>query len=51
VLVKEKVLAVHHEPSPEGYKEVIRLSGEDTLSLPTMPEAAWTVNALLGEEG
>ena len=50
VLVKEKAIAVHREPSPEGYKEVIRLSGEDTLSPPAMPEVVWMVDGLLGKE-
>ena len=50
VSVKEKAIAVHSEPSAEGYKEVLRLSGQDRLSPPGLPEIVWTVDALLGKE-
>lgn len=50
VLVKEKAIAVHSEPLAEGYKEVLRLSGQDRLSPPGLPEIVWTVDALLGKE-
>lgn len=48
VLVNEDVIVVHRQPSPEGYAEVTRLSGADTLSPLARPEAVWTVNDLLG---
>ncbi len=48
VLVNEAVLVRHWEPTPEGYKEVRRLAGADTLSPLAAPNVVWTVNALLG---
>ena len=50
VAEKDDAIIVHREPSPDGYKDVTRLSGQDTLSPLAMPEAAWTVNRLLGKE-
>lgn len=50
VLVKENAIVVHREPSPEGYKEVMRLTESDTLSPLAMSNAVWTVNELLGRE-
>ena len=51
VLVNEDVIAVHREPSPDGYQSVSRLAGEDVLSALALPEVVWTVDALLGKEG
>ena len=51
VVERESVLVVHREPAQEGYKNVVRLSGADTLSPLALPELAWTVNALMGKEG
>jgi len=48
VLAGARAIAVHRQPTPEGYQDVVRLAGTDTLSLLAMPEAAWTVNDLLG---
>ncbi len=48
VLVKDNAVMVHREPSAEGYRSVTRLSGMDTLSPLALPEAAWTINELLG---
>lgn len=50
VLVNEAAIVRHREPTPEGYQEVTRLVGNDTLSPLAAPEAAWTVIALLGRE-
>jgi Uma2 family endonuclease len=50
VLVNEAAIVVHREPSPEGYQNVMRLAGTDSLSPLAMPEVVWTVNALLGHE-
>ena len=41
----------HRQPSPEGYRDVTRLTGTDTLSALALPETVWTINALLGKEG
>ena len=49
VLVNEAVIVVHREPSPSGYRNVVRLAGSDTLSPLMMPEVVWTIHALLGE--
>ena len=49
VLVNESTIVRHREPSPEGYGEVTRLSGGDTLSPLALPGVAWTVDALLGK--
>ncbi len=50
VLVNEAAVVRHRQPSPEGYQEIVRLAGDDRLSPLAMPEAAWTINALLGRE-
>ncbi len=50
VLAKERTVVVHREPSPEGYKKVTRLSGQDKLSLAGLPEVVWTVDILLAKE-
>lgn len=50
VMEKENAIVRHREPSAEGYQEVTRLAGADTLSPLAMPEAVWTVDALLGRE-
>ena len=50
VLVNESAIVRHRTPTPEGYQDVTRLAGDDTLSPLAAPEAAWTVNALLGRE-
>ena len=50
VLVKDNAVVVHRQPTPEGYQEVARLTGTDTLSPLAMPGAAWTISAFLGHE-
>ena len=50
-LVNEAAVVVHREPTPDGYQSVTRLSGADKVSPLAMPEAVWTVDALLGIEG
>jgi Uma2 family endonuclease len=50
VLVNEAAIVRHRGPSPDGYQEVTRLAGDDTISPLVAPEAVWTVNALLGRE-
>lgn len=50
VLVNEATFVRHRGPALEGYKEVTRLAGGDTLSPLAAPEAVWTVNAMLGHE-
>lgn len=50
VLVGEAAVVRHREPTAEGYQEVTRLAGEDTISPLAAPEAVWTVSALLGRE-
>ena len=50
VLVNESVIVRHRTPTPEGYQDVTRLAGADTLSPLASPEAVWTVGALLGRE-
>lgn len=47
VLVNEAAIVRHRGPTPEGYKEVARLAGNDALSPLAAPEAVWTVDALL----
>jgi len=47
VLVNEPLIVVHRGPTAEGYQQVTRLAGADTLSPLAAPHAAWTVNALL----
>ena len=49
VLVNEGVIVQHREPSPDGYQSVTRLAGNNAISPLAMPEAVWTVGALLGE--
>ena len=51
VLVNEAAIVRHRQPTSEGYQQVTRLAGADTLSPLVVPEAVWTVNALLGREG
>ncbi len=48
VLVSENSVVVHRDPTPNGYSIVTRLAGEETLSPLGLPEAVWTINALLG---
>lgn len=48
VLVNDSAIVVHRQPSPEGYQDVTRLAGADTLSPLALPDAAWTINELLG---
>lgn len=48
--VNEAAIVAHRQPSPEGYQEVARLTGTDTLSPLAMPGAAWTISAFLGHE-
>ena len=48
VAAEAQTVVVHRQPSPNGYAEVTRLSGADTLSPLARPEAVWTVNDLLG---
>jgi len=50
VLVNETAVVVHRGPSPEGYRDIMRLTGTETLSPLAMPGAVWTINALLGRE-
>jgi len=50
VLVNEAAIVRHRLPTPEGYQDVTRLTGADTLSPLAAPEAVWTVSALLGRE-
>jgi Uma2 family endonuclease len=48
VLAEAQAIVVHRQPSPEGYQDVVRLVGTDTLSPLAMPQARWTINELLG---
>ncbi len=50
VIPQAQEIVVHRQPTPEGYQEVTRLTGADTLSPLTMLEAVWTVSVLLGRE-
>jgi len=50
VIPEAQEIVVHRLPSAEGYQDVARLAGVDTLSPLAMPSTAWTVNALLGRE-
>ena len=50
VLANEKAIVRHRQPTPEGYQEVTRLTGQETISPLAVPEAVWTVSALLGGE-
>ena len=47
VVEKENAIVVHREPSPDGYKDVKRLIGEDALSTLALPKVVWTVDVLL----
>ena len=48
VAVSEAAVVVHRQPSPEGYADVRRLSGTETLSTLVVPDAVLTVRDLLG---
>ena len=50
VLAEAQAVVVHRQPAPEGYQDVTRLAGSDTLAPLAAPEAVWTVRALLGRE-
>lgn len=50
VLVNEAAIVRHREPSANGYGEVTRLAGPDTLSPLALPGASWKIHALLGCE-
>ena len=50
VAEKDDAIIVHREPSAEGYQSITRLTGADAVSPLAMPETAWTVSTLLGEE-
>ncbi|MGI4791695.1 MAG: Uma2 family endonuclease [Janthinobacterium lividum] len=49
VLVNTMEVVVHREPSPDGYQNVMRLTGTNALSPLAMPDAVWTIDALLGK--
>ncbi len=48
VLAEAQAVVVYRQPTPEGYQDVARLAGADTLSPLAMPSAVWTINALVG---
>ena len=48
VLVNDFLVVRHRQPSVEGYQEVTRLAGADVLSPLALPQAAWTINELVG---
>ena len=48
VLINDAVIVRHRQPSATGYRDVVRLSGEDALSPLAMPGAAWAISELLG---
>lgn len=50
VLVNDRLIVRHRQPSANGYAEVTRLAGADTVSPLALPSATWTINALLGRE-
>ena len=50
VLVNEAAIVRHRSPTPDGYAEVVRLGGTDSISPLAAPEAVWTVTALLGRD-
>jgi len=50
VLAEAQAVVVYRQPTPEGYQDVARLAGADTLSPLAMPSAVWTINALVGRE-
>ena len=47
VLAEPQAIVVYREPTPEGYSQVTRLAGTNTLSPLAAPEVVWTVQALL----
>lgn len=49
VLVNEPAIICHRMPTPNGYVEVVRLAGADTISPLAAPEIAWTIDTLLGQ--
>ncbi len=50
VLVNDLAIVRHRLPTPEGYGEVVRLVGADTISPLAAPDAVRSVDALLGRE-
>jgi Uma2 family endonuclease len=50
VLANEAAIIRHRQPAAEGYAEVTRLAGAETLSPLAAPEALWTITTLLGRE-
>ena len=48
VLVNESIIVVHRKPSPEGYQEVTRLAGNDTLLPLARPEAVFDDQRTVG---
>ena len=48
VLVNEDTIVVHRDPSPDGYRDVVRLTETERLSPLAMLDAAWTISELLG---
>jgi len=51
VLAEAQAVVVHRQPTSEGYQQVTRLTGADTLAPLVAPEIIWMVSALLGREG
>ena len=51
VAVETRAIIVHRGPTPDGYKEVRRLTGSDMLSPLAMPQAVWAVEMLLESRG
>lgn len=47
-LVNEAAIVRYREPTPQGYEEVTRLTGHDTISALARPEAMWTIDTLRG---
>ena len=50
VLVNERVVVRHREPTPNGYQSVVRMTGTDAISPLAAPGVVWAVDALLGRE-
>ena len=48
ILAEARAIVRHRQPSPEGYQDVLRLAGAETLSPLALPEVIWTINELLG---
>ena len=48
VLVQGAAIIVHRKPTPEGYRQIARLSGTNALSPLAMPEVVWSAAVLLG---